>query len=146
VKVMLNIRGLCVLRPGVPGISENIEVRSIIDRFLEHARIFYFRNGGHDEVYLASADWMRRNLLKRLEILFPIIDPSLRKRLIDVLNVYFADNVKSRRLLPDGKYEPYVNYGPRVRAQGKFYKDAVDLVHLAERSQMQFHPLTGPQG
>ena len=68
VKVLLNVRGICCLRPGVAGVSENIEVRSIVDRFLEHARVFYFRNGGHEEVYLSSADWMRRNLSKRLEI------------------------------------------------------------------------------
>ena len=71
VKVLLNVRGICCLRPGIAGVSENIEVRSIIDRFLEHARVFYFRNGGHEEVYLSSADWMRRNLSKRLELLFP---------------------------------------------------------------------------
>ena len=88
------------------GVSENIEVRSIVDRYLEHARVFYFRNGGHEEVYLSSADWMRRNLLKRLEIMFPILDANLKKRLIDVLNTFFADNVKARRLLPDGTYVP----------------------------------------
>ena len=71
VKVLLNVRGICCLRPGLSGFSENIEVRSIIDRFLEHARVFYFRNGGHEEVYLSSADWMQRNLSKRLELLFP---------------------------------------------------------------------------
>ena len=75
VKVLLNVRGICCLRPGVSGVSENIEVRSIVDRFLEHARVFYFRNGGHEEVYLSSADWMQRNLSKRLELLFPVIDP-----------------------------------------------------------------------
>ena len=85
VKIMLNVRGICVLRPGVEGVSENIEVRSIVDRYLEHARVFYFRNGGHEEVYLSSADWMRRNLLKRLEIMFPILDANSKKRLIDVL-------------------------------------------------------------
>ena len=85
VKVMLNVRGVCCLRPGVFGVSENIEVRSIIDRFLEHARVFYFRNGGHEEVYMGSADWMTRNLVKRLEILFPVGDANLRRRLIDVL-------------------------------------------------------------
>ena len=106
VKVLLNVRGICVLRPGVEGVSENIEVRSIVDRYLEHARVFYFRNGGHEEVYLSSADWMRRNLLKRLEIMFPILDANLKKRLIDVLNTFFADNVKARRLLSDGAYVP----------------------------------------
>ncbi len=116
VKIMLNIRGICVLRPGMEGISENIEVRSIVDRYLEHSRVLYFRNGGHEEVYLSSADWMRRNLLKRLEIMFPIVNDGFRKRLNDVLNTYFADNVKARRLLSDGTYVPVERDGPRVRA------------------------------
>ena len=90
VKILLNVRGICVLRPGVEGISENIEVRSIVDRYLEHARVFYFRNGGHEEVYLSSADWMRRNLLKRLEIMFPILDANSKKRLIEVLEHLFC--------------------------------------------------------
>jgi polyphosphate kinase len=145
VKIMLNIRGLCVLRPGVEGISENIEVRSIVDRYLEHSRVFYFRNGGHEEVYLASADWMRRNLLKRLEIMFPILNPIFKKRLIEVLNTYFADNVKARRLLSDGTYALVERDGPRVRAQAKFHKDAVDAVHLAEQTALQFRPLKSPK-
>ena len=99
VKVLLNVRGICCLRPGVAGVSDNIEVRSIVDRFLEHARVFYFHNGGHEEVYLSSADWMQRNLSKRLELLFPVIDPGHRRRLIDALETYFADNVKAWRLL-----------------------------------------------
>ena len=106
VKVLLNVRGICCLRPGVRGVSENIEVRSIVDRFLEHARVFYFRNGGHEEVYLSSADWMQRNLSKRLETAVSrSIDPSHRRRLIDALETYFADNVKAWRLLSDGTYE-----------------------------------------
>jgi polyphosphate kinase len=145
VKILLNIRGICVLRPGVAGVSENIEVRSIVDRFLEHARLFYFRNGGHEEVYLSSADWMRRNLLKRLEIMFPILDATFKKRLIDVLNTFFADNVKARRLLSDGTYVPVESSGPRVRAQAKFHKDAVDAVHLAEQTALQFRPLKSPK-
>lgn len=145
VKVLLNVRGICMLRPGVPGVSENIEVRSVVDRYLEHARLFYFRNGGNEEFYLSSADWMRRNLLKRLEILFPITDASLQRRLIDVLNTFFADNVKARRLLPDGTYERVADGGPRVRAQAKFYKDAVDAVHLAQQTALQFRPLTRPK-
>lgn len=145
VKVMLNVRGICCLRPGVDGISENIEVRSIVDRFLEHARIFYFRNGGHEEVYLGSADWMRRNLSKRLEILFPVTDPGLRRRLVDVLGALLADNVKARRLLPDGTYEPVARKGKRVRAQEKFYQGAVELVHASEQTAAQFRPLTRPK-
>jgi polyphosphate kinase len=144
VRVLLNVRGVCCLRPGMPGVSENIEVRSIIDRFLEHARIFYFRNGGHEEVYLGSADWMTRNLVKRLEILFPVTAANLRRRLIEVLNTCFADNVKARRLLPDGTYQPVERQGPRVRAQAVFHQNAVDAVHLAQQAAPQFRPLTRP--
>jgi polyphosphate kinase len=145
VKIMLNIRGLCVLKPGIEGVSENIEVCSIVDRYLEHSRVFYFRNGGHEEIYLASADWMRRNLLKRLEIMFPILNPNFKKRLIEVLNTYFADNVKARRLLSNGTYVSVERDGPRVRAQAKFHKDAVDAVHLAEQTALQFRPLKSPK-
>ena len=145
VQVMLNVRGICCLRPGVSGLSENIEVRSIVDRFLEHARIFHFGNGGHEEVYLSSADWMRRNLGNRLEILFPITDAGLRRRLIDVLGTLFADNVKARRLLPDGTYRPVSRKGKRIRAQETFYQDAVDSVRAAEQAAMQFRPLTRPK-
>ena len=145
VKIMLNVRGICVLRPGVQGVSENIEVRSIVDRYLEHARVFYFRNGGHEELYLSSADWMRRNLLKRLEIMFPILDANSKKRLIEFFNICFADNVKARRLLTDGTYAPVPGSGPRVRAQAKFHKDAVDVVHFAEQTALQFRPLKSPK-
>jgi len=145
VKILLNVRGICVLRPGVEGVSENIEVRSIVDRYLEHSRVFYFRNGGHEEVYLSSADWMRRNLLNRLEIMFPILDANLKKRLIDVLNTFFADNVKARRLLPDGSYVPLEASEPRVRAQARYYKNAVDAVQLAEQTALQFRPLKSPK-
>jgi len=141
VQVKLNIRGICCLRPGVPGVSENIEVCSIIDRFLEHARIFYFRNGGHEEIYMSSADWMCRNLEKRLEILFPVVDPGLRRRLIGILETFFADNVKSWRLLPDGTYERVRSDGPPVRAQETFYRQAVTEVQAAQKTEMQFKPL-----
>ncbi len=145
VKVLLNVRGICCLRPGVKGVSENIEVRSIIDRFLEHTRLFYFRNGGHEEVYLSSADWMRRNLSKRLEILFPVTDRGLRGRLVDILKTCFADNMKARRLLSDGTYEPVARKGKRVRAQEIFYKTACEAVRSAEQSTTQFRPLTRPK-
>jgi polyphosphate kinase len=145
VKIMLNVRGICCLRPGIPGVSENIEVRSIIDRFLEHSRIFYFRNGGHEEVYLSSADWMQRNLSRRLEILFPVIDPNLRRRLINILETCFADNVKARRLFPDGSYELVSRNGPKIRAQQKFYQEALTAVREASHAEPQFRPLTSPK-
>jgi polyphosphate kinase len=145
VKIKLNIRGICCLRPGVEGVSENIEVRSIVDRFLEHSRIFYFRNGGHEEVYLSSADWMQRNLGRRLEILFPVIDPNLHRRLIKIMETFFADNVKARRLLPDGSYERVAKKSPKIRAQQKFYQDAVGAVREASHAEPQFRPLTSPK-
>jgi polyphosphate kinase len=145
VRVMLNIRGICVLRPGVPGTSENIEVTSIIDRYLEHARVFYFRNGGHEEVYLSSADWMRRNLEKRVEIIFPIVDPGLRRRLHSILRTYFDDNVKARRLLPDGTYQPVPAGEPLVRAQETLHRQTVQASRAAERHELRFQPLTAPK-
>jgi polyphosphate kinase len=144
VSVLLNVRGICCLRPGVVGVSENIEVHSIIDRFLEHARVFYFRNGGHEEVYLSSADWMQRNLSKRLELLFPVVDPRHRRRLIDMLEVCFADNVKAWRLRSDGTYEKVARKGPKVRAQQAFYKEAMDAARDAAHAAPQFRPLTRP--
>jgi len=103
--IRLNVRGICVLRPGVPGVSENIEVISIVDRFLEHARIYYFQNGGEDEVYLASADWMNRNLDKRIEIMFPVEADEQKRAVVGALRAMFKDNVKARRLGADGVYK-----------------------------------------
>jgi polyphosphate kinase len=147
VKIRLNIRGICCLRPGVKGVSSNIEVCSIIDRYLEHPRIFYFRNGGHEEVYLSSADWMRRNLSKRLEILFPVTSDSPRRRIIEILQVCFNDNTNSHRLLTDGTYKKISAKGKRkqVRAQETFYNAAVEAVRAAEQSPQQFRPLTKPK-
>ncbi|MDD1771653.1 MAG: polyphosphate kinase 1 [Methanomassiliicoccales archaeon] len=105
VKIDLNVRGLCALRPGVKGLSENIKVTSIVGRFLEHARILYFRNGGQEEVFLGSSDLMPRNLHKRVEVLFPVLDESYRRVLVDeILPIHLKDNVKSRELMPDGTY------------------------------------------
>jgi len=145
VRVMLNVRGICCLRPGVPGVSESIEVRSIVDRYLEHARIFYFRNGGHEEVYLSSADWMHRNLERRIETIFPVTAPNLRRRLIDLLKVFFADNVKARQLLPDGTYQKVARKGAAVRAQEHFYDEAVEAVHAAQHTELRFQPLAKPR-
>ena len=145
VTIRLNVRGICCLRPGLPGVSQNIEVRSLIDRYLEHARIFYFRNGGHEEVYLSSADWMTRNLDKRLELLFPVSDPNLRARLMRILETFFDDNVQARQLLADGTYRPVAPKGERVRAQEVFYEEACTAARAAERATTRFRPLTRPR-
>jgi polyphosphate kinase len=109
VKIDLQVRGICCLRPGIPGISENIRVTSVVGRFLEHARILYFRNGGKDEMFLGSADMMPRNLDRRIEVLFPVLDEKIKKTIYErILKVHLDDNVKSRLLLPDGTYSRIV--------------------------------------
>ncbi|MDP2839830.1 MAG: hypothetical protein Q8O11_07200, partial [Syntrophales bacterium] len=106
VRIDLVVRGICCLRPGIPGVSDNIRVRSILDRFLEHSRIYYFHNGGEPEIYSGSADWMPRNFKKRAEILYPIQDQALKTRIIDeILMTYLTDNVKARMMQPDGSYQ-----------------------------------------
>jgi polyphosphate kinase len=106
VKVDLLVRGICCLRPGMPGISENIRVISIVGRFLEHSRIYYFGNGGAEEIYLGSADIMPRNLDRRVEVLFPILDDGIRSRVkTEILDLYLSDNIKARRMLSSGGYE-----------------------------------------
>jgi polyphosphate kinase len=144
VEVLLNVRGICCLRPGLKGVSKRIEVRSIVDRYLEHARIYYFANGGHEEIYMSSADWMKRNLDRRFEILFPVKDPKVRRRVVKVMETFFADNVKAWELLADGRYRRVAQSGRPTRAQEKFYKDAVAAVRAAEQVDHQFHPLTRP--
>jgi polyphosphate kinase len=105
VPIDLQVRGICCLRPGLPGMSETISVTSIVGRFLEHARIYYFRNGGEEEVFLGSADLMPRNLDRRVELLFPVAAPHWRQAIVrDILRVHLRDNVQARRLLPDGSY------------------------------------------
>lgn len=104
VRIELIVRGVCCLRPGVAGRSENIRVISIVDRFLEHARVMYFYNGGEEEVYLSSADWMTRNLTRRIELMCPVFDENLRKTLINMLQLNLDDNVKARELQANGTY------------------------------------------
>jgi len=105
VTIDLVVRGICCLRPKVAGLSENIRVISIVGRFLEHSRIYYFENGGEPELYLGSADWMPRNLHERVEVLFPLKNPLLRDRVVhEILAAYLADNTKSRFLQKDGRY------------------------------------------
>ena len=105
VKIDLIVRGICSLRPGVLGLSDNITVRSILGRFLEHSRVYYFQNGGDEEFYCASADWMERNLLRRNETCFPVRQKSLRKRIKRDLELYLADNCQAWMLHGDGSYE-----------------------------------------
>ena len=120
VEIDLIVRGMCALRPGIPGLSEHIRVRSIIGRFLEHSRIFWFANGGpmRQGIFCGSADWMTRNLYERCEVVFPVADPALKHRLYDeILGSYLRDNVKARLLRPDGSYEraPKRHHSERTR-------------------------------
>ncbi|MFW5694448.1 MAG: polyphosphate kinase 1 [Alkalispirochaeta sp.] len=105
VEIRLNIRGICMLVPGLPGVSETISVVSVVDRYLEHSRAFYFDNGGSAEIYLSSADWMPRNLEKRVEVMFPVENPDIRRRIRRILDLFFQDTVKAHRLLSDGSWQ-----------------------------------------
>jgi polyphosphate kinase len=105
VKVDLFVRGICCMRPGMPGVSDNIQITSIVGRFLEHSRIYYFKNGGNEEIYLGSADLMPRNIDRRVEVLFPVQDKQMILHIRDnILNYYMKDNTKARKMLPDGSY------------------------------------------
>ena len=129
VRIDLIVRGICCLRPEVPGLSDNIRAISIIDRYLEHARVFFFENAGEVEYLLASADWMPRNLDRRVEIAFPVLDPKLQAQVREILEIQLADTVKARRILPDGS-------SVRVQAEGR----------PALRSQERLYDLTGAGG
>jgi polyphosphate kinase len=149
VRIRLNVRGICCLRPGVPGLSDGIEVVSIVDRFLEHSRIFHFRNGGEDEVFLSSADLMPRNLDRRIELLFPVESPEGRQKVLGALDAAFHDDVKARVLLSDGRYvrrprrpgeEPY-------RSQIELHRDACRAAKRARAaSSLELEPLASPEG
>ena len=129
VKIELIVRGICCLKPGIKGVSENITVRSIVGDFLEHSRIFYFENAGNSEVYCGSSDWMPRNLLKRVEIMFPILDERLKERVIYILETLRAETVKARIEKPDGTYERIERHGrDLVCAQDTFCEWAQGLV------------------
>lgn len=124
VKILLNVRGICMLVPGVQGLSENIKVVSIVDRYLEHARIFYFQNGGAEEIYLSSADWMNRNLDRRIELMFPVLDHDVFKEVKSILNTYFEDNTNAQVLKENGTWEPVKRNSDEKerRAQEILYK------------------------
>ena len=134
VRIELIVRGICCLKVGIPGVSENIRVRSIVGNFLEHSRIFYFENAGRPEVYAASADWMPRNLDRRVEILFPIEDKEIAKKVIHILDVEMADTVKAHILKPDGSYERVDRRGKDlIDSQRVFCDEAVKEAQEAAR-------------
>lgn len=125
VKIDLIVRGICCLKVGIPGVSENITVRSIVGNFLEHSRIFYFHNGGDSEIYMGSADWMPRNLDRRVEIIFPVIEEELKKKAYHILEVELMDNVKAHILGADGEYDKIDKRGKvLINSQEQFCKEA----------------------
>ena len=127
VQIHLLVRGICCLKVGIPGVSENIHVRSIVGDFLEHSRIFYFHNGGSEEIYMGSADWMPRNLDRRVEIVFPVEDESIKKELVHILTLEFKDNVKAHLLKSDGSYEKQDKRGKTlINSQMEFCREATE--------------------
>jgi polyphosphate kinase len=137
VEVDLLVRGICCLRPGVKGVSDNIRVRAVIDRFLEHSRVFHFKNGGSDEVYLSSADWMPRNFRRRVEVMWPILDEGLRRRAIEeILGGMLADSAKSWMLSETGSYS-------RVQTDGKGVRSQYRFIELARERARE---IEGPRG
>lgn len=124
VKIRLMVRGMCALQTGIPGVSENIEVRSIVGRFLEHSRIYRFENGGDSKIYLGSADWMPRNLFRRVETVFPITAPGMKEHVDEILAWFWKDNVKSKTMQPDGTYKLRETDEPPFDAQAEFIAEA----------------------
>lgn len=137
VKVRLNVRGICCLKPGVPGLSDHIAVVSIVDRFLEHARVFCFRDGGRNPVFIASADGMTRNLDKRVELLVPVVDEACRRKLLDALAIYFTDNRKASILSSDGAYRRLAPRGREkpCRSQRALHEAALAAARLVEQAK-----------
>ena len=144
VKIHLIVRGICCLKTGIPGISENITVRSLVGTFLEHSRIFYFRNGGNEEVYMASADWMPRNLDKRVEIMFPVEDESLKREVLQVLDIQLRDTMKAH-ILKGSVYEKVDRRGKEhLEAQKYFCTLAASRADTKnEGEQRTFIPMKG---
>ena len=134
VKIELVVRGICCLKVGIPGISENIEVRSLVGNFLEHSRIYYFLNGGQEEVYLSSADWMPRNLDRRVEILFPVENEHLKQEVIHVLEIQLRDTLKAQIKQSDGTYSKVDRRGKEALcAQDYFMEYAKKLANQKKR-------------
>ena len=150
VEIDLIVRGICALRPGVRGLSDRIRVRSIVGRFLEHSRIYYFANGGEEEIYIGSADWMPRNLYERVEVLVPLRDELLRERVhSEILDAYLADNRKARILLRDATYirawQPMHGKRNRKPPIGAAAFNSQDfLIGVAEGKQRRRLPIPQP--
>jgi polyphosphate kinase len=148
VKIKLIVRGICCLKSGLEGISENISVMSIVDRFLEHSRIYYFENGGNPKIFLSSADLMPRNLDRRVEVAFPVEDASLKEKLIDILETTLSDTVKLRVQQPDGSYEKVDRRGKEhIQSQLRFYDQAVKSVadYIEQSNREIFKPILHSQ-
>lgn len=138
VKIDLLVRGICCLKVGMPGISDNIHVRSIVGDFLEHSRIFYFYNAGSEEVYMGSADWMPRNLDRRVEIVFPVENEEIKKEAIHILDVEFKDNVKAHILQPDGTYEKQDKRGKvLINSQMEFCREAQERAGSSKKEHKE---------
>jgi polyphosphate kinase len=146
VRIRLCVRGICCLRPGIKGVSDTIEVTSIVGRFLEHSRIFYFRNGGEEEVYLSSADLMSRNLDRRVEIMFPIENEKNKERLVNYLNLVFSDNQGARRLQSDGSYVRLApaSSEPARNLQSLMMETVLERARLEERERIARFQPKGP--
>ena len=146
VQIDLVVRGICCLKTGIPGVSENIRVRSIVGDFLEHSRIFYFHNNGHEEVYMGSADWMPRNLDKRVEILFPVEDETLKAEVIHILTIQLQDTLKAHIMQPDGTYRKQDLRGKKkLCAQDYFRQEAMKNASQRKKEQnarRTFEPMT----
>jgi polyphosphate kinase len=133
VEIDLLVRGICCLRPGIPGVSERIRVHTVIDRFLEHARIFHFKNDGQDEVFCSSADWMPRNFRRRVEVMFPILDEALKRRVMEeVLGSMRSDTAKGWLLGSNAIYQRIQTEGPAVRSQARFMELARERAKESE--------------
>ncbi|MEW8965556.1 RNA degradosome polyphosphate kinase, partial [Staphylococcus arlettae] len=148
VTVKLIIRGICCLKPGIPGISDNIEVVSIVGRFLEHSRIYYFHNNGEDNIYLSSADAMTRNMIKRVEILFPVEDKEISQRLINYLNLQLSDNQKGRYQDAAGNYHYIQNNLSPLNSQAYLMQEAIEYGNslTAFKTQNYATPVTSKRG
>jgi polyphosphate kinase len=147
VRIRLNVRGICCLRPGTPGLSDNIQVISILDRYLEHSRAAVFGNGGDPEVYLSSADWMPRNLDRRVELMFPVQQQDLKERLIRAIRAQMSDNQKARILKQDGTYERVsAARSESIRVQEYLYQQALDeQERVRSLTPVRFIPIEGAE-